>query len=156
MPVVIRSNREIVRAARTIRAAFFVLLLAIGPCAATADDGAIPLALQGYDVVAYFTDGKALSGVPEHHSKWDERRYRFATLAHKNAFVQDPEHFLPQFAGFCATGISLGVKVVADPELWKIVDDKLYVFASAQARDMVDKDPELLRRAQREWDSLDR
>ncbi len=112
-----------------------------------------PLALQGYDVVAYFVDDEATIGVPAHQRVWDERRYRFSSAAHEAAFAGEPERYLPQFAGFCATGISLGVHVVADPRLWKIVDGKLYVFASADARDMVDKDPELLRRAAREWEA---
>lgn len=132
---------------------FAILLLVIGLCAGAPAraDGALPLALQGYDVVGYFVDGQAMTGVPEHQREWDERRYRFATSAHEQSFVGNPERYLPQFAGFCATGISLGVKVVADPRLWKIVDGKLYVFASAEARDEVDKDPEILRRAEREW-----
>jgi len=131
------------------------LLIACGPWAgapARAED-ALPLALKGYDVVAYFVDDRATMGVLAHQQVWDERRYRFATAGHEAAFARDPEHYLPQFAGFCATGISLGVHVVADPRLWKIVDGKLYVFASADARDMVDKDPEILRRAVREWEA---
>lgn len=131
----------------------FVLILAFGQWASAPAyaDETLPLALQGYDLVGYFVDGKAWKGVPEHQLEWDERRYRFATSEHKATFVQDPERYLPQFAGFCATGISLGVKVIADPKLWKIVDGKLYVFASVETRDMVDKDPEILRRAAREW-----
>jgi len=132
-----------------------VLLLACSAWAgapARAED-ALPLALQGYDVVAYFADARARIGVPAHQRVWDERRYRFASAGHETAFARNPEHYLPQFAGFCATGISLGVQVVADPRLWKIVDGKLYVFASADARDMADKDPEILRRAAREWEA---
>ncbi len=39
----------------------------------------IPLAIKGYDPVAYFTDRKPTHGLPEIEYEWDEHRYRFSS-----------------------------------------------------------------------------
>jgi hypothetical protein len=100
------------------------LIAAIGP--ATARD--VPLAIKGYDPVAYFTDGKAVLGLPELEYEWDELRYRFQSAAHRDLFKADPVRYAPQFGNFCAMALSKGEIVVADPENWLISEGKLYVF----------------------------
>jgi hypothetical protein len=112
-----------------------VLLLAAGSQLARASRGAaaedVPLAIKGYDPVAYFTDGKATHGLPEIESEWDEHRYRFSSEAHRELFVADPVHYAPQFGNFCAMALANGEVVVANPENWLIRDGKLYVFGKA-------------------------
>jgi hypothetical protein len=44
-------------------------------------------------------------------------------------FAADPEHYAPQFDGYCAVQLSRGRKVEADPEAWAITNGKLYVFS---------------------------
>jgi hypothetical protein len=88
----------------------------------------IPLAIKGYDPVAYFTDGKPVRGLPEFEHVWDEHRYRFASAANRDAFKADPVHYAPQFGNYCAMALSKGEIVVADPENWLVSDGKLYVF----------------------------
>ena len=105
------------------------------------------VALKGYDPVAYFTDGKPVKGDKAHSYDWDEARYLFANAKNKAAFAAAPEKYAPQFAGLCATGLAFGKKVEADPQAWKIVDGKLYVFSSISAKDAADKDPSVLARA---------
>jgi hypothetical protein len=41
-----------------------------------------PLAIRGYDPVAYFTVGRPTPGLPEFEYEWDEHRYRFARAEH--------------------------------------------------------------------------
>ena len=91
----------------------------------------VPLAIKGYDPVAYFTDGKAVSGLAEIEYKWDEQRYRFLSTEHRELFKADPVRYAPQFGNFCAMALSKGEIVVADPENWLISDGKLYVFGKA-------------------------
>ena len=88
----------------------------------------MPLAIKGYDPVAYFTDGKPTHGLPEIEYEWDEQRYRFASEAHRELFRADPVHYAPQFGNFCAMALAMGEVVVANPEYWLISDGKLYVF----------------------------
>jgi hypothetical protein len=87
-----------------------------------------PLAIKGYDPVAYFTDGKPTPGQPEFQHQWDEHVWRFATAEHRDLFKADPVRYAPQFGNYCAMALSKGEVVVADPENWLINDGKLYVF----------------------------
>ncbi|MEO5881290.1 MAG: YHS domain-containing (seleno)protein [Caldimonas sp.] len=85
--------------------------------------------LSGYDPVAYFTEKRPVEGKSAINYDWDDGRYRFASTKHRELFISSPDRFVPQFAGFCAGGVSRGMKVKADPTVWRIVDGKLYVFA---------------------------
>jgi hypothetical protein len=89
-----------------------------------------PLAINGYDPVAYFTDAKPTPGSPNIEYVWDEHRYQFATGAHRDMFKGDPVHYAPQFGNFCAMALAKGLLVVANPDNWLISDGKLYVFGS--------------------------
>jgi hypothetical protein len=88
----------------------------------------VPLAIKGYDPVAYFTTGAPARGLPEFEYEWDEHRYRFARAEHRELFKANPVRYAPQFANFCAMALSKGELVEADPENWLIADGKLYVF----------------------------
>lgn len=89
---------------------------------------AVPLALKGYDPVAYFTAGKATHGSPDIEYEWDERRYRFASAEHRDAFKADPVRYAPQFANYCAMALVEGEVIDGNPEYWLISDGKLYLF----------------------------
>ncbi len=95
------------------------------------------LAIGGYDPVAYFTDGKPVPGVSDIEYSWHDMRWRFATAAHRDLFVKDPEHYAPQYEGYCALGVSLGKgaahKDTVDPNAWAVVDGKLYLTHSTRA-----------------------
>jgi hypothetical protein len=88
----------------------------------------LPLAIRGYDPVAYFTDGKPVRGMPAFEYRWDDYRWQFASAAHRDMFKADPVHYAPQFGNYCAMALSLGQVVVANPENWLISNGKLYVF----------------------------
>src|ERR1700730_14041422 len=62
----------------------------------------IPLAIKGYDPVAYFADGKPTRGVPEFEYEWDRLRYRFSRAEHRKLFKADPARYPPQFGTCCA------------------------------------------------------
>ena len=108
------------------------ILLNVGAAVARAARPAIaedvPLAIKGYDPVAYFTDGKPTQGRAEFAYEWDEHRYLFATADHRDLFKADPVRYAPQFGNYCAMALSKGKIVVANPENWLINGGKLYVF----------------------------
>jgi YHS domain-containing protein len=85
------------------------------------------LALSGYDAVAYFKDGKPVSGKPVFSYKWMDATWRFSTAENREAFKAEPEKYAPQYGGYCAFGTSQGHLVPGDPQAWKVVDDKLYL-----------------------------
>jgi hypothetical protein len=90
-----------------------------------------PLAIKGYDPVAYITDRKPTRGLPEIEYEWDEHRYHFSSAKHRELFMADPVRYAPQFGNFCAMALSKGEIVVANPENWLISDGRLYVFGKA-------------------------
>ena len=87
------------------------------------------VALKGYDPVSYFTDGKPEQGSKEFSFAYDDATYWFKSADHRDKFAADPEHYAPQFDGYCAVQLSRGHKVEADPQAWTITDGKLYVFS---------------------------
>ena len=95
-----------------------------------------PLAIRGYDPVAYFADGKAALGQPEFEYEWDERRYRFSNAGHRELFKADPVRYAPQFANFCAMSLAKGELVEADPESWLINEGKLYIFGKREGPEL--------------------
>jgi hypothetical protein len=90
-----------------------------------------PLAIKGYDPVAYFTSGSPARGLPEFEYEWDEYRYRFTSAEHQELFKADPVRYAPQFENFCAMALTRGELDEANPENWLISDGKLYVFGKA-------------------------
>ena len=84
-------------------------------------------AVHGYDVVAYFTEGKPVLGNDRFTATFDGATYRFASAEHRDAFVASPAKYAPQFGGFCAFGTAMGRKFDGDPTAWAIVGDKLYL-----------------------------
>lgn len=87
------------------------------------------LAIQGYDPVAYFTQKKAVKGSPAITTTYKNVTYRFATPADKELFLKNPDQYEPQYGGWCAYAMgATGEKVEIDPETFKIIDGKLYLF----------------------------
>ncbi|WP_428224938.1 YHS domain-containing (seleno)protein [Flavobacterium sp.] len=90
------------------------------------------VALQGYDAVAYFKSNKALKGSAALSSTYDGIRYFFSSKENKEEFVKNPHKYEPQYGGWCAYAMGTsGDKVEINPETFKIIDGKLYLFYNA-------------------------
>jgi len=87
-------------------------------------------ALQGYDPVAYFTMGKAMKGTEEFNHDWLGASWHFVSAEHRDLFAADPTKYAPQHGGYCSVGATGGGTYSANPESWRIVDGKLYLFFS--------------------------
>ncbi|OQW33403.1 MAG: tat pathway signal sequence domain protein [Nitrospira sp. SG-bin1] len=85
------------------------------------------LAIDGYDPVAYFTEMKPVKGSPEFRSDYQGATFQFASAAHRDTFVANPEKFAPQYGGYCAYGMAKGYKAKIDPVAFSVVRDKLYL-----------------------------
>ena len=91
--------------------------------------GSHHLALEGYDPVAYFREHEAREGKSEITAEYEGVTYRFATPENKEIFLSGPSAYKPQYGGWCAYAMGAkGEKVEVDPETFKIVDGKLYLF----------------------------
>lgn len=87
------------------------------------------LAIGGYDVVSYFKVNKAQKGDKKNVVEYNGAKYYFASAENKKSFSANPEKYLPQCDGYCAWGIAEDKgKFPINPETFKIVDGKLYLF----------------------------
>ena len=82
-----------------------VVRSAAGPVEVNSKSG---LAISGFDPVAYFTDGKPEKGSKDFTFAFDDTTYWFKSAAHRDKFAADPEHYAPQFDGYCAIQLSRG------------------------------------------------
>lgn len=90
------------------------------------------VAIQGYDPVGYFTQGKAIKGKKEFTTSYQGVVYKFSSSENKEAFLKNPSKYEPQYGGWCAYAMgSAGEKVEINPETFKIIDGKLYLFYNA-------------------------
>ncbi|SHM77382.1 YHS domain-containing (seleno)protein [Flavobacterium chilense] len=90
------------------------------------------VAIQGYDPVGYFNQGKAIKGKKEISASYQGVTYKFSSGENKETFLKNPSKYEPQYGGWCAYAMgSAGEKVEINPETFKIIDGKLYLFYNA-------------------------
>ncbi|MDI1234084.1 MAG: YHS domain-containing (seleno)protein [bacterium] len=90
------------------------------------------LAIQGYDPVAYFKQGKAVKGKKEFAVNAEGIIYHCSSAANKELFLKNYSAYEPQYGGWCAYAMgNSGEKVEINPETFKIIDGKLYLFYNA-------------------------
>lgn len=82
--------------------------------------------VQGYDLVSYHS-GKPLPGNGNHVVTHGGVNYLFVSTDNKKKFEANPAQYLPAYGGYCAFGVAVGKKFIADPNVWEIVDGNLYL-----------------------------
>ena len=109
-------------------------------------------AVHGYDVVAYFTQGKPVVGDDRFTAQYEGATYRFASAEHRDTFTADPALYAPQYGGYCAFGTAMGRKFDGDPNAWAVVDGKLYLNLNKNVQARWKEDvPGFIRGAENNW-----
>ena len=112
-------------------------------------------AVKGYDVVAYFLDGKPVAGSADFEHEWNGASWRFASAKHRDLFAADPERYAPQYGGYCAYAVSQEGTAPIDPQAWRIVDDKLYLNLNPDIQAIWTADiPGFIAKADQNWPKL--
>lgn len=112
-------------------------------------------AIKGYDTVAYFKEGKALKGNTSFTFSWHGMIWQFTTQENRDLFAASPEKYAPQYDGYCAWAMSESRKALTDPEVWKIVDGKLYLNCSQSAYEKWSRDiPGNIKKADKNWKNI--
>lgn len=91
--------------------------------------GSNDVAISGHDPVAYFTQNKAVKGKKDFAVSHQGILYYFFSVENKEEFKKNPSKYEPEYGGWCAFAMGdYGEKVGVDPETFKIVNGKLYLF----------------------------
>ena len=91
-------------------------------------------AIEGYDPVAYFAEGRPVEGDSAFAHDWMGATWYFASAENRDRFAADPERYAPQYGGYCAWAVAHGYTAKIDPAAWKIVEGKLYLNYSKEVQ----------------------
>jgi YHS domain-containing protein len=87
------------------------------------------VAIGGYDLVSYFKNNKATKGDKKYEVIQNGIKYYFSNQENKVSFSKEASKYLPECDGYCAYGVSeKNAKVSINPETFKIINGKLYLF----------------------------
>lgn len=111
--------------------------------------------VNGYDLVSYQTEKRPLRGNGNYVAMHDGVTYLFSSEANQKEFQSNPDKYLPAYGGWCAFGVSVGKKFSADPEVWEIVDGKLYMNLDPGIYQMWKKDVKgNIKKANANWSKI--
>jgi hypothetical protein len=160
-----RQERKRYGAALAVAAACIVaapLPLAASPAAmpaakaATAErlvvDWHSGLAIDGYDPVAYFSEGKPALGSADFELSFGGAIWRFRNIGNRSAFMARPDVYMPQFGGYDPLGMVHGVAVAGNPTVWRISGERLFLFYDRARLRAFNADPQrIIAAADRKW-----
>lgn len=122
-------------------------------------------AASGYDVVAYHdlkqvevgqVQPKGVPGKSSYTTEYNGATWAFSTQANRELFIKNPENYAPQYDGHCAYGVAKGGKVPGNPNLWRILDGKLYLNITKNVVGFWEEDiPGNLRVSTKNWVGLE-
>jgi YHS domain-containing protein len=113
------------------------------------------VAIQGYDLVAYFTDDRPVRGKPELVATYNGATYYFASAEHKTQFEKEPGKYAPRFGGFCAFGVSHGAIAPSSVDAFQIIDGQLVLQNNRDILKRWQEDSKgNLKKAEANWQNL--
>ena len=98
-------------------------------------------AASGYDVVAFRSlqqsavgskQPEAIPGSSKITAEYNGATWAFSSEENRDTFLADPVKYAPVYDGHCAYGVAQGGKVPGNPNLWRIVEDRLYFNITPQ------------------------
>lgn len=112
-------------------------------------------AIDRYDPVAYFTEARPVRGKVALTAEYDGVKYAFSSANNRALFRDNPAKYTPQYGGYCAYGLVHGSKSDIDPEVWRIVDGRLYFMINAGTMSIWEKRRKThIRIANKAWKSI--
>jgi len=115
------------------------------------------LAIGGYDPVAYFTDGRPVAGSADFELRYGGAIWRFRNGGNRDAFAAQPDIYMPKFGGYDPIGVTRGVAVAGNPNVWLITGERLYLFYDrARLQKFTGDADRLSAEAERRWPDVRR
>jgi hypothetical protein len=99
------------------------------------------LAIYGVDPVAFYTKKKPTEGSREFELRYSGAIWRFENEGNRAAFIKDPAIYMPRYGGYDPIGIARGVGTAGYPALFSVVENRLYLFYTAEAQKIFLADP---------------
>src|SRR5690606_33966551 len=93
------------------------------------------LAIAGMAPVSYFTESAPLPGRRDYEFVWKGAPFLFANPANLEIFSRNPEIYAPRYGGHGAMSMSRGFVSDADPMIYTVYKQRLYLFYSASNRE---------------------
>ncbi len=117
------------------------------------------VAVQGYSPVSYFESGKAEKGSEQFAVEHEGVIYYLTPAEQMEEFKADPNKYLPAYGGWCAYGMAIEKKFPIDPNCFKVVDNRLFLFLKNKDVDALqlwnkEDERDFTRKADRYWESL--
>ena len=113
------------------------------------------VAIKGYDTVAYFTENKAVKGSKDFVTEHKGATWHFSSQENLDLFLSEPEKYEPQYGGYCAYAVAQNTTASIKPELFTIVDDKLYLNYNTKINDQWQSNKEeFIQQADANWPVL--
>lgn len=110
------------------------------------------IAIQGYDPVAYFLEGRPVEGSPRFTYTHSGSTYQFASAGNRDLFISDPDRYEPAYGGWCAYAMADGSYASIDPDAWVIHEGRLYLnFSHRINRRFEGAIDSYIEAADREW-----
>ena len=113
-------------------------------------------AIDGYDPVAYFKEGKPMRGNESFTLEWKDAKWYFTSQENLETFSKDPDKFAPQYGGYCAFGTSRGYKASTKADAFTIYDGKLYLnYDKSVVEIWGKKKEEFIKKADENWKEIE-
>ena len=113
------------------------------------------LAINGFDAVSYFTDGKPAPGKSDYTYSWMNAKWQFASEEHLKMFKDNPGKYAPQFGGFCAYAVSKNTTAPGNPTAWLVKNGKLYLNVNGDVQKLFNEDVDgNIKKAEKNWQSM--
>ena len=108
--------------------------------------------------MSYFSK-KPKEGDEEYSTTYNGAVYLFSSKENKALFLANPEKYIPAYGGWCAYAMGkTGDKIAIDPETYKIINGKLYLFYNRffnnTLEDWEENEDELKKKADTNWGKL--
>ncbi|MFG0242374.1 MAG: YHS domain-containing (seleno)protein [Phycisphaerales bacterium JB054] len=111
--------------------------------------------MAGFDPVSFFERTTPLNGSPLIRAEHDGATYLFASEQSRETFLADPDHYVPQYGGFCAYGVSIDILLPVDITTAQVRNGKLYLNVNSDILKKFNADFEgSVSRANANWPGL--
>jgi len=113
-------------------------------------------AVSGFDVVSYHTAETPQMGLADISAAYNGAVWHFASEANRDAFLANPQRYIPAYDGHCAWAASRGYKARTDPQAYRIVDGVLYMNYDAGIQRRWERDIDgFITQADANWPELE-